>query len=72
MMLVATPLTVKAAKPSFSNLTLTTNYQMQVSSDLNNWTNHGSAFTATNTSMIWPQYFDVDNWGSLFFRLQSQ
>ena len=63
---------IKAVKPSFSNLTLTTNYQMQVSSDLNNWTNHGAAFTATNTSMIWPQYFDVDNWGSLFFRLQSQ
>ena len=28
------------------------------------------AFTATNTSMIYPQYWDVDNWGQLFFRLQ--
>lgn len=61
---------IKAVKPSFSNLTLTTNYQMQLSGDLNNWTNHGSAFTATNTSMVYPQYFDVNNWGSQFFRLQ--
>jgi hypothetical protein len=62
---------IKAVKPSFSNLTLTTNYQLQVSADLNTWTNQGSVFTATNTSMIYPQYFDVDNWARLFFRLQS-
>jgi len=62
---------IKAVKPSFSNLTLTTNYQLQVSADMNTWTNQGSAFTATNTSMIYPQYFDVDNWNSLFFRVQS-
>jgi hypothetical protein len=61
---------IKAVKPSFSNLTLTTNYQLQVSADLNTWTNQGSAFTATNTSMIYPQYWDVDNWNKLFFRLQ--
>jgi hypothetical protein len=61
---------IKAVKPSLSNLTPTTNYQLQVSADLNPWTNTGSAFTATNTSMIYPQYWDVDNWGKLFFRLQ--
>jgi len=61
---------LKAVKPSFSNLTLTTNYQLQVSGDLNTWTNQGSPFTATNTRMIYPQYWDVDNWNSLFFRLQ--
>jgi len=61
---------IRAVKPFFNNLTLTTNYQLQVSSDLNTWTNQGSAFTATNTSMIYPQYFDVDDWGKLFFRLQ--
>lgn len=61
---------IKAVKPSFSNLTLTTNYQLQVSGDLNNWTNQGSTFTASNTTMIYPQYWDVDNWGKLFFRLQ--
>ena len=62
---------IKAVKPSFSNLILTTNYQLQVSGDLNSWTNQGSVFTATNTSMVYPQYWDVDNWGELFFRLQA-
>jgi hypothetical protein len=61
---------IKAVKPSFSYLALGTNYQLQVSGDLNAWTNQGSPFTATNSSMVYPQYFDVDNWNSLFFRLQ--
>ncbi len=61
---------VKAVKPSFAYLALGTNYQLQVSADLNTWTNQGSAFTATNTSMVYPQYWDVDNWNQLFFRLQ--
>jgi hypothetical protein len=60
----------KAVKPSFSNLWLGTNYQLQVSADLINWTNQGSAFTATNANMVYPQYWDVGNWNSLFFRLQ--
>jgi hypothetical protein len=62
---------IKAVKPSFSNLTLTTNYQLQVSSNMSTWTNQGSPFTATNSAMIYPQYFDVDNWDKLFFRVQS-
>jgi hypothetical protein len=61
---------IKAVKPSFSNLTISTNYQLQVSTDLVNWTNSGSAFTATNSSMTSTQYFDVPNWNQLFFRLQ--
>jgi hypothetical protein len=61
---------IKAVKPSFSTLWLGTNYQLQVSGDLNTWTNQGSPFTATNTSMDYPQYWDVDNWNKLFFRLQ--
>jgi len=61
---------IKAVKPSFSHLTLTTNYQMQISGDMSTWTNYGAAFTATNSSMVYPQYWDVDNWNSLFFRLQ--
>ena len=61
---------LKAVKPSFSNLLLGTNYQLQVSGDLSTWTNQGAPFTATNLTMIYPQYFDVDNWGKLFFRLQ--
>jgi hypothetical protein len=62
---------IKAIKPSFSNLITTVNYQLQVSSDMTTWTNQGSVFTATNTSMVYPQYWDVDNWNSLFFRLQA-
>jgi hypothetical protein len=61
---------VKALKPSFSNLNLGSYYQLQVSVDLNTWTNQGSSFVATNVSMVYPQYWDVDNWGRLFFRLQ--
>jgi hypothetical protein len=61
---------IKAVKPSFRGLTLTTNYQLQVSGDLNTWTNQGSPFTATNINMIYPQYWDVENWNSLYFRLQ--
>ena len=60
----------KAVSPSFSNLYRGTNYQLQVSGDLTTWTNQGSPFTPTNTVMDYPQYFDVDNWGKLFFRLQ--
>jgi hypothetical protein len=57
--------------PSFSNLSLGTNYQLQVSKNLNgSFTNYGSLFTATNSTMIYPQNFNVANWSKLFFRLQ--
>ena len=59
-----------AVRPAFSNLLLTTNYQLQCSSDLEAWTSQGSAFTATNSSMVYPQYFDVADWGRRFFRLE--
>ena len=29
---------------------------------------HGTPFTATDVAMVYPQYFDVDMWHSLFFR----
>ena len=61
---------LKALKPSFANLRLGTNYQLQVSADLNIWNNFGSPFAATNVTMTYTQYFDVDNFGQLFFRLQ--
>lgn len=61
---------LKAVKPSFTGLSLGANYQLQTSTDMSTWTNSGSAFTATNTSIVYPQYWDVDNWNSLFFRLQ--
>jgi len=73
--LIASPLglqlsLIKSVKPSFNNLSLTTNYQLQVSGDLKTWTNQGAAFTATNFSMVYPQYFDVPDWNQLFFRLE--
>ena len=61
---------IKAVKPAFSDLLIGANYQLQVSADLNTWTNQGSSFTATNSAMVYPQYWDVVNWGNLFFRLQ--
>jgi hypothetical protein len=61
---------VKAVKPAFGLLTVGTNYQLQVSADLVNWTNHGPPFTATNSSMTLPEYWDVGNWTQLNFRLQ--
>ena len=61
---------IKAVKPSFTGLSIGTNYQLRVSADMSTWTNQGSPFTATSTNMVWPQYFDVDNWNSLYFRLQ--
>ena len=35
-----------AVTPTFSGLMVGGNYQLQVSSDLNTWTNHDSAFSA--------------------------
>jgi hypothetical protein len=61
---------VKAVKPTFSDLVPGANYQLQISSDMNNWTNQGSPFTAAGATMVYPQYWDVDNWNKLFFRVQ--
>ena len=61
---------IKAVKPSFDGLALGTNYQLQLSADMSTWTNEGFSFTATNSNMIYPQYWEVENWGQLFFRLQ--
>jgi len=59
----------KAVTPTFTDLLVGTNYQLQLSLDLLNWTNQGSPFTATGPTMVYPQYFDVDNWNQLFARL---
>jgi hypothetical protein len=61
---------LKAVKPSFTGLAIGTNYQLQVSANMITWTNQGSPFMATCSTMIYPQYWDVDNWNELFFRLQ--
>ena len=61
-----------AVKPTFNHLWVGTNYQLQISTNLSGtFTNWGSVFTATNSSMIYTQYFDVANWNQLFFRLQK-
>ena len=62
---------LRAVIPAFSNLTIGTNYQLQLSDDMATWTNQGSAFTATNVNAVYPQYWNVDNWQQLFFRLQA-
>jgi hypothetical protein len=62
---------IKAVKPSFSFLQVGKSYQLQLSGDMSTWTNHGEPFAATNTSMVFPQYWDVDGWNRLFFRLQA-
>jgi hypothetical protein len=60
----------KAVYVDSSNLQVGTNYQLQVSSDLNTWTNCGTAFIATNSTWRATNYWDVENWNALFFRLQ--
>ena len=60
----------KAVYVDSPNLKTGTNYQLQVSGDMNTWTNVGAVFTATNTSWRTTNYWDVDDWNSLFFRLQ--
>jgi hypothetical protein len=60
---------VKAVTVSFSNLIISTNYQLQVSTDLNSWTNFDTPFTATNSSMVYSNYWNVSDWNQFFFRL---
>lgn len=62
---------IKAVKPSLSNLEIGANYVLQISSDATNWTPQGDSFTATNRVMIYPNYWDVENWSQLFFRVQK-
>ena len=61
---------INIVQPSLSNLTLGANYQLQVLGDFKSWTNSGSAFMTTNSAMIYPQYFEVDSFERLFFRLK--
>jgi hypothetical protein len=59
----------KAVYLESPNLKTGTNYQLQLSGDLTAWTNYGSPFTATNANWRTTNYWDVDNWAELFFRL---
>jgi len=60
----------KAVYLDCPNLKVGTNYQLQVSSDLGDWTNYGTPFTATNSMWRSTDYWDVDDWNSLYFRFQ--
>jgi hypothetical protein len=67
------PLTIrKAVYVDSGSVTVGSNYQVQISSDLINWSNQGSVFTATNAYWRSAEYWDVDNWSQLFFRLLPQ
>ena len=61
---------IRAVIPTFSDLVTGASYQLQVSGDLQKWTNSGPVFMATNSTTVYPQYFNVDNWNELYFRLQ--
>jgi hypothetical protein len=61
---------LKSVRPSFTDLLIGTKYQLQTSMDSKTWGNFGAPFTATNTSMIFPEYWDVSTWTGLFFQLQ--
>jgi hypothetical protein len=60
----------KAVYLTVTNLWLGSNYQLQASSNLINWTNQGSVFTATTNYWRSTNYWDVANWSQLYFRLQ--
>jgi len=61
----------KAVYLTSPNLKVGTNYQVQVSTDLNNWTNFGDVFTATNSTWRSTNYWDVADWNQLFFRFRA-
>ncbi len=61
---------LKAVQPAFTQLFFGTTYQLQMSGDMLSWTNQGAPFVATNSVMTYPQYWNVDNWNKLYFRLQ--
>jgi hypothetical protein len=61
----------KAVYLDSPNLRVGTNYQIQISADLINWTNYGPVFTATNSVWRSPGFWDVNNWAQLFFRFRQ-
>ena len=62
----------KAIFLASDSLNVGLNYQVQASSDLINWTNQGSVFTATSASWQSTNYWPVANWNQIFFRVVQQ
>ena len=64
---------VKAFTLDYSDVSIGSNYQLQASSNLIDWTNWGVPFTANSMSYTNTiSYQRIDNWSQLFFRLQPQ
>ena len=63
---------IKAFTVDCANLTVGSNYQLQVSSDMNSWTNWGAPFIATNAMFLNLDYKRVEDWDNRYFRLQMQ
>jgi hypothetical protein len=63
---------VKAFTIDFQNLLIGSNYVLQASSNLVDWTNWAEPFTATNSAYTNSNYQRIDNWSGLFFRLKSE
>jgi hypothetical protein len=62
----------KAITVDCAQLTVGSNYQVQVSTDLTNWSNWGNPFTATSTSYTNSTFERVSDGGQRHFRLISQ
>jgi Concanavalin A-like lectin/glucanases superfamily len=62
----------KAVYLDFANLYPGASYQIQYSTDMNNWTNWEAPFQVTNLTWQSTNYWSVEEWGQLFFRLQKQ
>jgi len=63
---------VKAFTVDYQNLLIGSNYQAQASPDLVNWTNWGTAFTATSSTYTNSNYQRITDWNQLFFRMVQQ
>jgi hypothetical protein len=63
---------VKAFTVDFTNLLVGSNYQAQASPDMLQWTNWGTAFTATNSTYTNTNYQRIADWNQIFIRLVQQ
>jgi hypothetical protein len=62
--------TQKAVTLTSTNLLIGLNYQVQGSSDLSNWGNQDSQFTATNSNWQSTNHWNASDFNQFFFRLQ--
>jgi hypothetical protein len=62
----------KAITVDCTELVVGSNYQLQVSTDLTNWSNWGNPFTATGKSYTNNVFERVSDWATRHFRLISQ